>query len=244
MCAVEIDAYCREILLRRQEEGHLEPFPIWDDARTFDGTEWAGGAVDLVSAGFPCQPFSVAGKREGADDERNLWPDTARILGEVRPAWCLLENVPALASCGYLARVVEDLAALGYVGRYGLLSAAAVGAPHRRQRLWIVAHAIGAEPWHEPGRRSGARGEGAAVARDDGVGGDVADAASARLDGANECESAQPNGARSGWWSTEPDVGRVADGVAARVDRLRAIGNGQVPSVVRRVWELMTQEAT
>ena len=75
VCAVEIDPYCREILMRRQEEGHLPPFPIWDDARTFDGLPWRG-VVDIVAGGFPCQPFSSAGKGLAAHDPRNMWPDT------------------------------------------------------------------------------------------------------------------------------------------------------------------------
>jgi DNA (cytosine-5)-methyltransferase 1 len=90
VCAVELEPYCREVVLRRQRDGLLDLFPIWDDVRTFDGRPWRG-VVDIVSAGFPCQPFSVAGQRHGKNDERNLWPDTARLLGEVGCRYTILE---------------------------------------------------------------------------------------------------------------------------------------------------------
>ena len=243
VCAVEIDAYCRQVLMQRQDDGILDPFPIWDDVRTFDGTEWRG-LVDVVSAGFPCQPFSVAGKQQAADDDRNGWPATARILGEVRAPWVLLENVPGLIATGYLATVIGDLATLGYVGRYGILSAASVGAPHRRERLWIVGHASSIRC------DAGRTGEPLSRAGMDGQTGDVADAYGERRGNAPQrlcalpitrriCER-QASGDR-GWWSSESGLGRVADGVADRVDRLKAIGNGQVSRVVAAVWEMMTQ---
>lgn len=98
VCAVEKEPYCREVLLRRQRDGVLPLFPIWDDIRTFDGREWRG-LVDVVTAGFPCQPFSSAGKRQGDADERNMWPHTIRVIDEIRPQICLLENVPNLLGC-------------------------------------------------------------------------------------------------------------------------------------------------
>lgn len=140
VCAVEINPYCREVLLRRQEEGILPAFPIWDDVRTFDGTAWAG-AVDIISAGFPCQPFSVAGKRKGADDERNLWPQTIRIIREVRPEWVLLENVPGLLATGYIWTIAGELSEAGYSAGWEVISASDVGANHRRARWWCLAHA-------------------------------------------------------------------------------------------------------
>lgn len=149
VCAVELDAYCRRVLLQRQRDGILPLFPIWDDIRTFDGRGWRG-RVDVVTAGFPCQPFSVAGKRKGAADGRNLWPETMRILNEVRPRFCLLENVPALITSGYFGIILGDLAEGGFDARWCVLSAAGCGAPHIRKRLWIVAHAD--EPGLEVGK--------------------------------------------------------------------------------------------
>src|SRR5574341_183473 len=110
VCAVEREPYRVARLMQRQDEGPLDPFPVWDDARTFSGHPWRG-LVDVVSAGFPCQPFSVAGRRRADADERNMWPDTARIIGEVRPRFALLENAPGLTSattvsclCGWTHR--------------------------------------------------------------------------------------------------------------------------------------------
>jgi len=103
VCAVEIEEYARDVLLKRQKDGLLPKFPIWDNAKTFNGEEWRG-RVDVVTAGFPCQPFSVAGKRKGELDERNMWPDTYRIIREVQPKFLLLENVP-----GLLAKRTETL---------------------------------------------------------------------------------------------------------------------------------------
>src|SRR3990167_9439770 len=97
VCAVEIDDYYQQVLSQRQKDGALPWFPIWDNIRDFDGTPWRG-LVDVVTGGFPCQPYSCAGKRKGEMDERNLWPDTIRVIREVRPRYCLLENVPGLAS--------------------------------------------------------------------------------------------------------------------------------------------------
>lgn len=138
VCAVEIEPYCREVLLRRQRDGVLPLFPIWDDVRTFDGRPWRG-LVDVVTGGFPCQPFSVAGKGLGIDDPRNMWPETIRVIREVGPRFCLLENVPGLLAHEYFGTILGDLVASGFRVRWDCFSAASVGAPHRRDRLWIVA---------------------------------------------------------------------------------------------------------
>ena len=139
VCAVEWEPYCQAVLLARQADGILERFPIWDDVRTFKGADWRG-KVDVITAGFPCQPFSTAGKRKGEADERNMWPDTIRVIREVGPEWCLLENVPGLVTSGYFGTILRDLAEAGFDAEWGVFSAAEVGAPHQRDRLWIVAH--------------------------------------------------------------------------------------------------------
>ena len=113
VCAVEIDPYCASVLMQRQNEGHLSPFPVWDDVCTFDGRPWRG-TVDVVSGGFPCQDISVAGKGAGINGERSgLWKEMARIVREVGPRWVFLENVPAITSRG-LDRVLGALAELGF----------------------------------------------------------------------------------------------------------------------------------
>ena len=140
VCAVEYNAYARDILVARQNDGCLEPFPIWNDVRTFDGRPWRG-IVDVVSGGFPCQDISVAGRGEGLDGKRSgLWSEMARIIREVGPRYVLVENSPMLTSRG-LGRVLGDLASMGYDARWGVLAAGHAGAPHLRERIWILADA-------------------------------------------------------------------------------------------------------
>jgi DNA (cytosine-5)-methyltransferase 1 len=276
VCAVEWDAYAASVLVARQNEGALAPFPIWDDVQTFDGRPWRGRA-DVVSGGFPCTDISAAGKGAGIDGEASgMWRHMARIVGEVRPRYVFVENSPLLVGRG-LARVLGDLAALGYDARWGVLGAADAGAPHQRDRIWIVATDADGER-HEIMDQPQQVG-GGSVAPDVGSDGQtqhVADATVSRLEGTTgsgvpsegrtpeqfaggseavaDADSPQrqrderPVGGDaphadadvSGWWSSEPDVGRVADGVASRVDRLRCIGNGQVPAVAALAWRLLT----
>lgn len=135
---VEIDPFCQAVLCLRQEDGWLDRAPIWPDLRTFDGTRWRG-LVDGIVSGFPCQPFSVAGKCRGAEDERNLWPDVRRVIGESDPAVVILENVPG-ALPYFFHVVLPELQDMGYRTQAGLFRASDVGAPHRRERIFIVAH--------------------------------------------------------------------------------------------------------
>lgn len=149
ICAVELDAYAASVLVARQNDGSLEPFPVWDDVRTFDGRPWRG-RVDVISGGFPCQDISIAGKGAGIEGERSgLWREMFRIVCEVRPRFVLVENSPALTFRG-LDAVLGDLASVGYDARWGVLGAIHAGAPHRRERIWIVADAHGSrreEQW-------------------------------------------------------------------------------------------------
>lgn len=138
VCAVEIEEYPRRVLLQRQLDGILPVFPIWDDVKTFDGTEWQGLA-DVVCGGFPCQDISAAGKGAGIDGERSgLWSEFARIIREVRPRFVFVENSPMLTSRG-LHRVLGDLAEMGFDAEWGVLGADDAGAPHIRKRVWILA---------------------------------------------------------------------------------------------------------
>ena len=150
VCYVEWDKYCQQVLQQRfqDEPSTLDPAPIWDDVREFDGTPWRG-RVDIITASPPCQPYSVAGKREGDLDSqgRNLFPDTLRIISEVQPRRVYLENVPGISVSpkdgrpAYGGTVVGELAALGYDTRFDIVSAKDAGAPHLRKRWWLVAHA-------------------------------------------------------------------------------------------------------
>lgn len=246
VCAVGKEPYRREVLLRRQRDGVLDLFPIWDRVETFDGRPWRW-LVDVVTAGFPCQPFSSAGKRLGANDSRNLWPQTARVLEEVRPALVLLENVPGIIR--YLPVVRGDLRRMGYcVPPFARVSAAAVGAGHRRRRLWICAYA------HQPGCQVAAGlatdagacrngfidlGHGSTLPPDAHAGGQ---SQLAQCDG--PAEAGQPSARRRDpvrcgpcdWWAAEPDVVRVAHGIPFGMDRIAALGDAQVPAVVRAAW--------
>lgn len=246
VCYVENDLYGIEVLKARIRDGLLDDAPIWDDARTFDGRPWRG-CVDIVTAGFPCQPFSVAGRMEAQNDERNLWPDTLRIIRGVGAEWCLLENTPGLLSGrhGYFGQILRDLAESGYDVGWKVLSAAEVGAPHKRDRVWIVAHT------DDGGRRSVLQSKPESKREEtaySGSDGEIQLVANANQQGSSEYlpfGASQDAGNRTpklpSWWEVEPALGRVADGLAHRVDRLKAIGNGQVPAVVKVVWELMSR---
>jgi DNA (cytosine-5)-methyltransferase 1 len=210
VCAVEINPYAASVLVQRQNDGLLPPFPIWDDIRTFNGGPWRG-IVDVVSGGFPCQDISSAGSGKGiAGEHSGLWKEMARIIGEVRPHFVFLENSPILTSRG-LGTVLGNLAEMGYDAEWGVLGAADVGAPHIRKRIWVLAYteSNGRIPWCTCDAK-----------RDE--------------DWWKSDRSGFADGAE--WWAVEPGVGRVVNGLAARMDRLTAIGNGQVPAVVRLAW--------
>ena len=247
VCAVEWEPYPASVLCARQNDGILPPFPIWDDIQTFDGRPWRG-IVQVVSGGFPCQDISAAGGGAGIDGERSgMWREMARVICEVRPRFVLVENSPMLTSRG-LGTVLGDLASMGFDAKWGVLGAADVGAPHQRDRIWIVAnsrHGCWGDKWTSqrgqdssgersthPDKTSGSSEQSKTLADTDGT-------------RCQEQRGCLTNGSQhqtvkcGGWWSIEPNVGRVADGVAARVDRLKAIGNGQVPEVARRAWEML-----
>lgn len=139
---VEWDAYCQEVLEARIRDGVLAAAPIFGDIRAFlrEGIARSyRGVADVVTAGFPCPSFSVAGKRLGGEDERNMWPETIGVLRDVRPKLALLENAAGLASHEYFGTVLGDLAFEGFDSEWGMLRASDVGAPHERNRIWIAA---------------------------------------------------------------------------------------------------------
>ena len=273
VCAVEWDAYAASVLVARQNDGCLPPFPIWDDVQTFDGRPWRG-RVDVVSGGFPCQDISCAGKGAGIDGERSgMWKHMARIIGEVLPQFVFVENSPMLVGRG-LGTVLADLAEMGYDAEWGVVGAHHATAPHKRDRIWVLGrnangNDVGAVGGIRQGEASATCGireelahstseglEGIERSQFEGHGIGFADSSKkmaysdsqrfAQLHNAaqstNQGQSAwcATEGWREAeWWASEPDVGRVAHGVAARVDRLRCIGNGQVPAVVQLAWNLM-----
>lgn len=142
---VEQDKYCCRVLEQRIKDRILSDAPIFfGDIREWIKSGYATayqGMVDAVAGGFPCQPFSVAGKKEGKKDRRNMWPETIETIRQIQPRYCFFENVRGLLSSGYFQEILKDLAESGYDARWRVLSAAEVGAPHKRDRLWIVAYA-------------------------------------------------------------------------------------------------------
>ena len=255
---VERDSYAAAVLVARMEESALDRAPVWDDLTTFDSAAWRG-CVDLVTAGFPCQPWSLAGSKSGVDDERWLWPKIASIIRDVGPRAVFLENVPALngngPSGGGLPHVLQSLADLGFDAEWGLLSAADVGATHKRQRFWLLALAHADGDGYEAFRRQ-CRGE---QPRDDPDGSgssDVADPDGARLEAPAIADRATPGitGPRrhsfppppdddDGWrrWSADggpqPGVRRRTDGrPLGLADALHLGGNGLVPQVAAEAF--------
>ena len=345
---VEIEAFAAANLVAKMEAGQLVPAPIWTDLKTLPAHCFRE-RIDLLTGGYPCQPFSAAGQRKGAEDPRHLWPHIRQHIETIRPIRCFFENVEGHISLG-LREVIEDLESLGYATTWGVFSAAEVGAPHQRKRVFILAvadgvglekhgysqsnnvgqpsedvanatsagsssgkranfqkdakekaaeiqrkpqrfsadvanaHGAGQQPsegqprspetrddawrggaamadadrqrqpgWSQTnGRQTGAGSEGFAAT-------DLADAISQGLQGRlprgqdQERQDQQRHSGRGSAalgqpeaisWATEPDVGRVVNGAAFRVDRLRLLGNGVVPQTAAKAWITLHQQLT
>lgn len=275
-------------------EKHWPDVPRWRDIRTLTGENYyertGRRSIDVISGGFPCQPFSTAGKRRGKEDDRYLWPEMVRVIKELRPTWVVGENVAGIVSMA-LDAVLSDLEAEGYATRAFLIPAAGVEAPHMRYRTAIVAHADSRgqlHGWHEvyaaEGRQpaqfefvgcgktmahtKGSAERGLRIRTQEeksGFGGsreDVADTTGTEdgraqqseilanlgtsSKGRSVCHTAgkrlsdrtkrqmeeqkkKQESKRPDWWETEPAVGRVANGIPNRVDRLKCLGNAVVP---------------
>lgn len=222
ICAVEREPFPVAVLAARQNEGVLPPFPIWDDVRTFDGRAWRG-RCDVVSGGFPCQDISKAGGGDGLDGERSgLWSEFARVIREVRPTFVLVENSPVLTSRG-LDRVLGDMASLGYDAEWGVFAAEDAGAPHLRERIWILGtDPVG--PMADPDVLRRLYRKAQVIAGE------------ARVYALSEPTHRADHVLGRGPWGRKPGVPRMADGLARRLDRIKATGNGQVPAVVVLAW--------
>lgn len=163
VCYVEGEAYAASILAARMEDQTLDAAPVWSDVRTFDSGAWRG-CVDIITAGYPCQPFSIAGRKQAERDPRHLWPYIRDIVAELRPRIAFFENVSHHLRLGF-QQVHDDLRSLGYGVKTGLFTAEEVGAPHKRERLFILAHAEGAGAWLDQlDTRQGVGGDGPPLA--------------------------------------------------------------------------------
>lgn len=246
---IEIDSYCHKVLTKNFPDTER-----YGDIREFDGNGYKG-KVDVFTAGFPCQPFSVAGKRRGKADERYLWEETIRVIREIEPKYVVGENVPGIINLA-LDKVCADLEMAGYEVQPFVIPACAVNAWHRRDRVWFLAYAnrIGWENGQEePGesvynknrdgevkeqsrrqQQCGISESGIVSTDTNGTG-----CEKQRLQEPNEPEF--PSAQCSSRWEVEPPMGRVVDGIPNRVDRLTGLGNAIVPQVALEIFKIIEQ---
>ena len=320
ICYVEGETYPASVLASKMEAGSLPKAPIWSNVRTFDGKAWRG-KVSILSGGFPCQPYSTAAKQLADKDPRDLWPDFARIIGEVRPEFIFLENVPNVVKWA-LPTVLEDLSKMGYNAAWCVVAASDIGAPHKRSRWFLFAYsndsskyamrfdASQSSPQEFEGvnvsntnseRRSEVKSNlrsgkfnvercsderkladtnGQSYTKPQRTGGELRQTGS-RLErrkdkgqtrdfigcGGEKISNTNSEGTKrhrnksqegqvfkrhthqkgfklggsSNWWQVEPRVGRVVDGVADWVHRMRACGNGVVPQQAAYAYSILME---
>jgi DNA (cytosine-5)-methyltransferase 1 len=296
---VEIEAFAIANLVAKMETGQLDPAPIYTDLKTFPA-EVFRDRVDIITGGYPCQPFSAAGKRKGTDDPRHLWPYIRRHIESIRPVQCFFENVEGHISLG-LSTVVSDLEEDGYTTTWGIFSAREVGAPHQRKRVYIMGNSkhygslatkkrrgtCSTSNNDKEGKKEAIQSKGAGQSScstdirggqyvpnsNSGIGRqggyqqpeqqqsgslcqDVPNPSGIGLQGGAKfspcpgesetahqgCETARTHiqrGQHRSTWEPEPRLGRVVDGCANRVDRLRLLGNAVVPQTAAKAYETL-----
>ena len=247
----EIEPFPRRVLAH-----HWPEVPIFGDVRKLKGSDV--GPVDLICGGYPCQPFSTAGKRRGKEDDRHLWPEFSRLVAELRPSWVIGENVAGHISMG-LDDVLSDLEGQGYACRTFVIPACAVNLPHRRDRCWVVAHADSSERGQERGacdrlaqqensiQRQGEEGAGGPS----GSGENVADTKRRRRQGSRlpihasdqaqgrEGQAVEPvNGRFGGERGAQSRLGRVVDGLSGWMDEPADRVKAAVPDRAARLKAL------
>jgi DNA (cytosine-5)-methyltransferase 1 len=249
--AVEWEPYPCQVLRERAAEGWFPGLVVWEgDVRNFDPSEYTR-QVDCIHAGFPCQDISVAGKQAGVGEETRsgLYREVLRIAGTVRPRLIFLENVAAIKSNG-LEQVIKDLAVMGYDTRWMCIRASDVGAPHHRDRWFALAYPNSArcEGLWDSSERGAAQNSEFSMASEE-----LADSQNKKnvrgqwgmgtFEEEHHNRGSQTDGSRE-WWEVEPNLGRVADGVAHRIHRLKALGNGQVPLQVAVAFRILSEGLT
>lgn len=262
----EIEPFCQSVLLSRMSTNDLENAPIWDDVCNFPYADIPRGYIDIISGGFPCQGISVAGHGKGLEDKRSgLFYEIIRGCREIRPKFIFLENVPAITTRGGI-QVINEITALGYDCRWITISAASVGASHRRERWFLLAHAKhdGAStskerrsfteitsPRDEYEQKESFR----QAERTSELSGDVANPSSEGLEGYRPrtkctktqesmftCESTdvcRPYGNKQEWKKAVYEMGKLSDGVPHQVARLRALGNSVVAAQAREAFKIL-----
>jgi DNA (cytosine-5)-methyltransferase 1 len=250
---VEIEAFAIANLVAKMESGQLDAAPIWTDLKTFPAHLFRG-AVDIITGGYPCQPFSSAGERKGEDDPRHLWPKIREHIETIRPDRCFFENVEGHISLG-LSSVISDLEADGYRTTWGIFSAREVGAPHQRKRVYILADTDSSRQQQsnqkdarqspEQFNSGGLQSAKIPYPNIEGLQGRLQRGGSNK-EGWEKQEIRSPTECCDwgswygrGTWSPEPRVGRVVDGCADRVDRIRLLGNAVVPQTAAKAWKTL-----
>ena len=220
VCAVELEPYCRQVLLQRQRDGILPKFPIWDSVCSFDGLPWRG-KVDVVCGGFPCTDISVGGRKwkqipgDITGSRSGLWREMARIIGEVLPKFVFVENTPTLVAGG-LAVVLGDLASMGYDAKWGRIGADITALPHHRSRFWLVAHS---RSQYVEGNNS------QPILKIKGLSGNES---SRRIEEIRN----RPSKSECFYYG-------ASNGIPNYVERITALGNAQVPAVAATAFKLL-----
>ena len=229
----DIDNFCQKVLKK-----HWPEVPIFSNVKelTYEKLKTNGiNKIDIITGGYPCQPFSVAGRKKGEEDPRHVWPEYFRLIKELRPTWVIGENVGGHIKLG-LDSVLSDLESEGYSARTFSISAASIGANHKRERVWILANSnSNGAKWDQSENRQRSRtqqnGEDVANSKSSGrneheINKEHGEPETQKIFGDRGCLSGV-----SSRWKVEPDVGRVANGLPNTMDRLKSLGNSVVPQI-------------
>jgi len=239
---VEIEAFACANLVAKMEAGELDAAPIWTDLKTLPHEVFQSG-VDIISGGYPCQPFSAAGQRKGKEDPRHLWPFIQRAIGIIRPRYCFFENVEGHLTLGF-KDVCHDLGELGYQLTAGIFSAAECGAPHQRKRVFILAHANecgGKQDWFA-GKLWASRVEQSSCNRWPSRPGEAQQEwEEPRVTGDSRATEFKHE-IKSKLGRATPGTASGVDATANRVDRLRLLGNGVVPATCEVAFRTLYAE--
>jgi len=247
---VEKDRFCQKVLQK-----NFPNVPIEDEIRNVKGSRYQ---ADVVTGGFPCQPFSIAGKRKGTDDDRYLWDETLRVVAETKPKWFVGENVEGIVNINngtVLQQIQKDLESEGFQVQCLVIPASGVGAWHQRKRVWIVAYSdkfrctqhneTKKEKFEWRSKTSFMSSSSQDVSNSDKE--RIFSTKTTRNNGKNEkksfneyiggCSSTYRGKIIQNYWATEPNVGRVAHGIPNRVDRIKSLGNAIVPQIAYEIGQ-------